>query len=171
MVSLVGESWGSSVKARRASSQKQGYGAFIPRFWVPLCRPHYNCFTKCSPATSISGLGTFVKPTSTYAAAWAYPQKIMKGFARSDADWTWQGGKSIREKAAWGWLSRSADMVVLIATPSGLLTDASLRVHHIGKSGPFYRIVRGHGTLPVESLMQARPDWPLEVNRTWRYRL
>jgi len=124
-----------------------------------------------SAVVEVSGLGTFVKPTSTYAAAWAYPQKIMKGFARSDADWTWQGGKSIREKAAWGWLSRSADMVVLIATPSGLLTDASLRVHHIGKSGPFYRIVRGHGTLPVESLMQARPDWPLEVNRTWRYRL
>jgi hypothetical protein len=92
------------------------------------------------------GLGTFGSPDNSYAATWAYPQRIMRHFMQS-RDWlpvlrTTQG---MREKAGTGW--RSGRVVVRLDDVT------ALRVFHVGKSGVFYaRHNRGFNTLPAERL-------------------
>ena len=52
--------------------------------------------------------------------------------------------RGMRERAAWGW--RHAKIVTLV-------DDTSLRVYHVGKSGPYLVRVRGHNTLPASQLV------------------
>ena len=94
---------------------------------------------------ALAGLGAFVPPQNTYAAVWAYPRSIMRGFVRSE-DWqpTLHTTRGMREKAAWGW--RHGRILTLA-------DDPSLRIYHLGKSGPFLVRVRGHNTLPAAKMV------------------
>lgn len=110
----------------------------------------FSDITKPAPRSSLrrlEGLGEFVTPQNTYAAVWAYPREVMRGFVAS-ADWSGDNRpvKNMRERAAWGWRSGS------IVTRVG---DSSLFVYHLGKSGRFYRVERGHNILPVSRLVAA----------------
>ena len=51
----------------------------------------------------VEGLGTFVHPQYTYAAAWAYPRAIMRDWLRNRTGWNYTAGKIVRERAGWGW--------------------------------------------------------------------
>ena len=113
----------------------------------------YSDITKPVPrslATALPDMGiTVVPPQNTYAAVWAYPRTIMQAFVQSD-DWT--GGAlarrvaGMRERAAWGWRHYPGGIVTLI-------NDPSLRIYHLGKSGPYLVRVRGHNTLPADRLV------------------
>ena len=96
-------------------------------------------------AFTLDGLGTFVEPTNTYAAVWAYPRSVMKGFVAS-GDWNprLRSTRGMRERAAWGW--RHARIVTLV-------DDGALRIFHLGKSGPFLVVERGHNAWPAEKLV------------------
>ena len=91
------------------------------------------------------GLGAFVPPQNTYAAVWAYPRTVMRAFVKS-ADWlpTLHTTRAMREKAAWGW--RHSRILTLA-------DDPSLRIYHLGKSGPYLVRVRGHNTLPAAKML------------------
>ena len=94
---------------------------------------------------ALEGLGQFVSPTNTYAAVWAYPRDIMRGFVKS-TDWmpVLKTSRGMREKAAWGW--RQGKIVTLV-------DDASLRIYHLGKSGQYHARQRGHNSWPAEKLV------------------
>ena len=40
----------------------------------------------------VAGLGTFVHPTYTYAAAWAYPRPIMLDWLQNRTGWNYTAG-------------------------------------------------------------------------------
>ena len=108
----------------------------------------YSDITKPVPRSKVielSGLGHFVPPQNTYAAVWAYPQSVMRDFVRSE-DWmpTLHTTRAMREKAAWGW--RHGRILTLS-------DDPSLRIYHLGKSGPYLVRVRGHNTLPAARMI------------------
>ena len=112
-------------------------------------RSFFSDIVKSAPrsrAFTLQGLGTFVDPTNTYAAVWAYPRRVMQGFMGS-GDWSSQARttRGMRERAAWGW--RHARIVTLVG-------DSALRIYHLGKSGPFLVKERGHNAWPVEKLVE-----------------
>lgn len=123
------------------------HGAILA--FVRLCndtqgRSFYSDITKPVPRSAVAqlpGLGAFVKPQNSYAAVWAYPRGVMRAFVRSE-DWmpTLHSSRAMREKAAWGW--RHQGNILTLAD------DPSLRIYHLGKSGPYLVRVRGHNTLP-----------------------
>lgn len=111
----------------------------------------------------VEGLGTFVHPQYTYAAAWAYPRAIMRDWLRNRTGWNYTAGKIVRERAGWGWTMShplkpvtARNIVLCVACHAGRAsyTAASLLVVHVGKSGPFFIRARGHNTLPVDALVQ-----------------
>ena len=114
---------------------------------------------KRSLVTALPGLGEFVTPQTTYAAAWAYPREVMRRFVAS-GDWTptLRTTRGMRERAAWGW--RYGPRIV--TSVGGLGAGASggagraLLVYHLGKSGRFYERVRGHNSLPVHKIVSDR---------------
>ena len=91
------------------------------------------------------GLGTFGVPDNSYAAAWAYPRLIMRGFYESK-DWLphLRGTQGMRERAGNGW--KYGGIVVRLDDLE------ALRVFHVGKSGEFYAPHHGFNTLPAERL-------------------
>jgi hypothetical protein len=91
------------------------------------------------------GLGKFVTPTNTYAAVWAYPSAVMRPFTESE-DWMprLRSTRGMRERAAWGW--RHGKIVTLV-------DSSTLRIYHVGKSGPFLVRERGHNSWPAEKLV------------------
>lgn len=93
----------------------------------------------------VPGLGDFVEPPNTYAAAWAYPRTTMRRFL-SSVDWfpKLRSARGMRERAGWGW--RSARIVTLA-------DDDALFVYHYGKSGIYYARDRGFNSLPVNKLV------------------
>jgi hypothetical protein len=100
-----------------------------------------------SSVFSEPGLGAFAPPDNSYAAAWMYPQLIMREFIRS-RDWlpVLRTIHGMRERAGRGW--GSAGIVVRVDDP------APLRVFHVGKSGVFYNSNRrGFNTLPAQKLL------------------
>lgn len=110
-------------------------------FFSDITRP-----AKRSAVLRLGALGDFVPPQNPYAAVWAYPRAIMRGFVAS-ADWRGPEGRPVkgsRERAAWGW--RSGKIVTRVG-------DRSLLVYHLGKSGRFHRAERGHNVLPVRLLV------------------
>lgn len=118
----------------------------------------------------VAGLGTFVHPTYTYGAAWAYPRAIMRDWLENRTGWNFTAGKVVRERAGWGWTKtinpvHSRSIVLCDACHSGpeRYTAASLLVVHVGKSGRFFVRVRRHNTLPVAALVL--PDAPAGVGR------
>jgi len=121
--------------------------------FVRLCndtngRAFYSDITKpVARATVVQfpELGAFVPPQNTYAAVWAYPRTIMRGFVKSE-DWmpTLKTTRAMREKAAWGW---KHGRILTLAD------DPSLRIYHLGKSGPYLVRVRGHNTLPAAKMI------------------
>ena len=121
--------------------------------FVRLCndtlgRSFYSDITKPvarSAVLRLPGLGAFVPPQNTYAAVWAYPRSIMREFVRSQ-DWlpTLHTTRAMRERAAWGW--RHGRILTLAEDPS-------LRIYHLGKSGPYLVRVRGHNTLPAARMV------------------
>ena len=121
--------------------------------FVRLCndtqaRSFYSDITKPAPrklAKELPGIGTIVPPQNTYAAVWAYPRSIMRGFMKSE-DWDFRSGRAMRERAAWGWRHYPGKIVTLV-------DDPSLRIYHVGKSGPYLVRVRGHNTLPASQLV------------------
>jgi hypothetical protein len=123
--------------------------------FVRLCndtsgRSFYSDITKPVPRSSVveyPGLGSFVPPQNTYAAVWAYPRKIFRAFIGT-ADWTTPQKyvKAMREKAAWGCRYGCGKILTLA-------DDPSLRIYHLGKSGPYLVRVRGHNTLPAERMV------------------
>ena len=92
-------------------------------------------------------MGITVVRADTYAAVWAYPRTICKPLCRA---MTGQAEPSPRrrhaERAAWGWRHYPGGIVTLI-------NDPSLRIYHLGKSGPYLVRVRGHNTLPADRLV------------------
>ena len=121
--------------------------------FVRLCndtkgRSFYSDITKPVPRSAVvqyPGLGAFVPPQNSYAAVWAYPRSIMRAFVQS-ADWmpTLHTTRAMRERAAWGW--RHGRILTLA-------DDPSLRIYHLGKSGPYLVRVRGHNTLPAAKMV------------------
>ena len=121
--------------------------------FVRLCndtqgRSFYSDITKPvsrSVVVQYPGLGAFVPPQNTYAAVWAYPRRIMRAFVKSE-DWmpTLHTTRAMREKAAWGW---KHGRILTLAD------DPSLRIYHLGKSGPYLVRVRGHNTLPAAKMV------------------
>jgi hypothetical protein len=122
--------------------------------FVRLCndtsgRSFYSDITKPisrSRVTHLPGLGDFVAPQMSYAAVWAYPRSVMRAFISSE-DWlpTLHTTRGMRERAAWGWKS---GRIVTLAD------DPSLRIYHLGKSGPYWVRVRGHNTLPAHRMVE-----------------
>ena len=121
--------------------------------FVRLCndtqgRSFYSDITKPVPRAKVvqlPGLGAFVPPQNSYAAVWAYPRSVMRAFMSSE-DWqpTLRTTRAMREKAAWGW--RHGRILTLAEDPS-------LRIYHLGKSGPYLVRVRGHNTLPAAQMI------------------
>ena len=98
-----------------------------------------------STVMPLEDLGEFVAPSNTYSAVWAYPRSVMRGFVRSE-DWqpTMRSTRGMRERAAWGW--RHGKIVTLAR-------GGTLRIYHLGKSGPFLVRERGHNSWPVDKLV------------------
>jgi hypothetical protein len=114
-------------------------------FYSDITKPASRSLAKVLPDLGI----TIVPPQNTYAAVWAYPRMVMRAFAQSD---DWHGGAlarrvaGMRERAAWGWRHYTGRIVTLV-------DDPSLRIYHVGKSGPYLVRVRGHNTLPADRLV------------------
>lgn len=124
--------------------------------FVRLCndtegRSFYSDITKPVARSSVVRLPgieghSFIVPQNSYAAVWAYPQAAMRGFVQS-IDWpegTRRLVRGMRERAAWGW--RHGKIMTLADSPA-------LRIYHLGKSGPYLVRVRGHNTLPADSMV------------------
>ena len=118
----------------------------------------------------VRDLGTFVHPTYTYAATWAYPRNVMRDWLQDGRGWNYTAGKIVRERAGWGWAigsptapTASRDILLCVAChaprasapqPGEVYTEQSSLVTHVGKSGSFFARVRGHNTLPVGMLVK-----------------
>ena len=70
-------------------------------------------------------------PWGAVGREWTTPQKYVK---------------AMREKAAWGCRYGCGKILTLA-------DDPSLRIYHLGKSGPYLVRVRGHNTLPAERMV------------------
>ena len=107
---------------------------------------------------SLSGLGTFVAPPNSFAAAWMYPRAVMTSFVRSRS---WgpvpNSPKGMRERAAWGWRDGPAILTPVELIRGRLLGELGvscpLLIYHLGKSGRFYERKGGHNILPAEQLV------------------